>query len=875
MIVLGAMRSVQPENIDFGFKQFAQYLFRVRRRTQCGNYFCGAHSILYLLGALTIIPRHCFWHNNSRSGVLPFGEMTFLSPSRFRRLNEAVGFLLLLLGLAVVLSLVSYSPLDPSANTATAVVRTHNLLGLFGAVWTDFILQVFGISAFLLPVHIWALGWKWLRSSPIESPWFRVVGSIGLWFCIATACALFPPVFLIGGAIRPSGLLGIVLAGALTSRFDITGAAIITAAVCIVSIYFATSFELATLLRWLSGPIARWKAVRERWKAARAAKREAKLEQAREKAAARRERRTTRVIPEPDAAESARPRRAPKAPAPGVDEEPPFDLDPGDADEVVEEEIPIRALETPPPPATVMPLRVEEEEPIETRESPHDLPSAKPRRRRPYQLPSTELLNEIPDGNGFDSQELKEIASRIKSKLEEFNVRGSVVQINPGPVVTTFEYKPEAGIKYSRITTLSEDLCLGLQAESILIERLPGKPTVGIEVPNTRREVISLRAILESSEFCDAHSRMTIALGKDINGRIKVAPLETMPHLLIAGSTGSGKSVMLNAMIMSFLYKATPDEVRMIMVDPKRVELGIYEGIPHLLTPVITEPKKATNALRNAVLEMERRLKLLAAQGVRNIDQYNRKVTQLQQAPRSLFDEPVSEDDPLKPLPYILILIDELADLMMLERANVEECITRLAQMARAVGMHLVLATQRPSVDVITGLIKANFPSRISFRVATRVDSRTVLDSMGAEHLLGKGDMLYLPPGSSRLTRVHGAYVTEVETSRVVDFWKEQATPEYDQSFLLTPPSEEDAEEGEGFNGTQDPMYEDAVRVVLELGKASTSTLQRRLRLGYGRAARILDMMHHEGIIGPPDGSKPREVLKRPDWLKEVQEEYR
>jgi S-DNA-T family DNA segregation ATPase FtsK/SpoIIIE len=314
----------------------------------------------------------------------------------------------------------------------------------------------------------------------------------------------------------------------------------------------------------------------------------------------------------------------------------------------------------------------------------------------------------------------------------------------------------------------------------------------------------------------------------------------------------------------------------MIMVDPKRVELGIYEGIPHLLTPVITEPKKATNALRNAVLEMERRLKLLAAQGVRNIDQYNRKVTQLREKPGDLFGDPVEDDDELKPLPYVLIIIDELADLMMLERANVEECITRLAQMARAVGMHLVLATQRPSVDVITGLIKANFPSRISFRVATRVDSRTVLDSMGAEHLLGKGDMLFLPPGSSRLTRVHGAFVTEAETNRVVDFWKEQATPEYDQTFLMAPPSDEDEEEdGEAFDGDEDPMYQDAVRVVLEMGKASTSTLQRRLRLGYGRAARILDMMQREGIIGPPDGSKPREVLKPPNWSREIEDQLR
>jgi S-DNA-T family DNA segregation ATPase FtsK/SpoIIIE len=400
---------------------------------------------------------------------------------------------------------------------------------------------------------------------------------------------------------------------------------------------------------------------------------------------------------------------------------------------------------------------------------------------------------------------------------------------------------------------------------------------VGIEVPNSRRELISIRQSLESEEFNDSNSRLTICLGKDISGRIKVAALESMPHLLIAGSTGAGKSVMLNSMIMSILYKATPDEVRMILVDPKRLEMGLYEGIPHLLTPVITDAKKATNALRNAVLEMERRLKLLAGQGVRNIDQYNRKMRQLQNEPRSLFDEeePMTAED-LRPLPYILILIDELADLMMVERGNVEEAVTRLAQMARAVGMHLVLATQRPSVDVITGLIKANFPSRISFRVATRVDSRTVLDIMGAEHLLGKGDMLFLPPGSSRLIRVHGAFVTEAETNRVVEFWKNQARPDYDQTFLLAPPAEEGEEaEGAEFVGADDPAYTDAVRVVLEMGKASTSTLQRRLRLGYGRAARILDMMQREGIIGPPDGSKPREVLKRPDWLEEVENQLR
>jgi S-DNA-T family DNA segregation ATPase FtsK/SpoIIIE len=333
---------------------------------------------------------------------------------------------------------------------------------------------------------------------------------------------------------------------------------------------------------------------------------------------------------------------------------------------------------------------------------------------------------------------------------------------------------------------------------------------------------------------------------------------------------------MINSMIMSILYKATPDDVRFIMVDPKRVELGIYENIPHLLTPVIVDPKKATNALRNAVLEMERRLRLLAEAGVRNIEQYNKKIRKLQEQPRDLFADAEETQDEPKQLPYILILIDELADLMMLEGKNVEESVTRLAQMARAVGMHLVLATQRPSVDVITGLIKANFPARISFRVATRVDSRTILDVMGAEHLLGKGDMLFLPPGSSRLTRVHGAFVTETEITRVVDFWKDQAKPEYDQSYLIAPPNEEEGSEPEeSSNEEQDPMYEEAVRLVLQMGKASTSTLQRHLRLGYGRAARILDMMQRDGIIGPPDGSKPRDVLKRPDWLREVEGQLR
>jgi DNA segregation ATPase FtsK/SpoIIIE, S-DNA-T family len=362
-------------------------------------------------------------------------------------------------------------------------------------------------------------------------------------------------------------------------------------------------------------------------------------------------------------------------------------------------------------------------------------------------------------------------------------------------------------------------------------------------------------------------------MGKDINGRLAVADLAGMPHLLIAGSTGTGKSVAINAMIMSILYKATPEQVRLVLVDPKRLELGNYEGVPHLYTPIITEPKLAANALRNAVREMERRLKLLASKGVRNIDSYNR----LFDDTPSLFGAEQSDEGPI---PYIVIIIDELADLMMLDGHNVEESITRLAQMARAVGIHLVLATQRPSVDVITGLIKANFPARVSFRVATKVDSRTILDANGAESLLGRGDMLYLPSGSARVHRLHAPYVTEKEIAAVVEFWKSQGSAQYQQHFLDTPQEEReariDAETGETISADDnDPLFNDAVRLVVEFGKASTSLLQRRLRVGYGRAAHLIDLMERDGIVGAADGPKPREVLKRPDWISEIEESMR
>jgi len=491
-----------------------------------------------------------------------------------------------------------------------------------------------------------------------------------------------------------------------------------------------------------------------------------------------------------------------------------------------------------------------------------------------FKLPPSSLLHRADEQQRVDADELKILAQVLTEKYAEFEVHGNVTQINPGPVVTTFEFKPEAGIKYSRLTGLTDDLCLALRAESILIERMAGKSTVGIQVPNREREIIWLRENIESSEFLGSKSKLTLALGKDINGRIVTADMAGMPHLLIAGSTGSGKSVAINAMIMSILYKATPDQVRLILVDPKRLELGNYEGVPHLYTPIITEPKLAANALRNAVREMERRLKLLAEKGVRNIDGYNK-----------LFDDPETpslfgDQSEEKPIPYIVIIIDELADLMMLDGNNVEESITRLAQMARAVGIHLVLATQRPSVDVITGLIKANFPARMSFRVATKVDSRTILDANGAEALLGRGDMLYLPSGSARVHRLHAPFVTEKEIASVVEFWKSQGAAEYEQKFLEAPKEEREAgatggADGDSDGDENDPMFEDAVRLVLEFGKASTSLLQRRLRIGYGRAAHLIDLMERDGIVGAADGPKPREVLKRPDWYGEVEQSMR
>jgi S-DNA-T family DNA segregation ATPase FtsK/SpoIIIE len=466
----------------------------------------------------------------------------------------------------------------------------------------------------------------------------------------------------------------------------------------------------------------------------------------------------------------------------------------------------------------------------------------------------------------IDERQLMDLAHHLEVKCSEFSVDGQVAQIHPGPVVTTFEFKPEAGVKYSKITGLADDLCLAMQAESVLIDRIPGKSTVGIQIPNPNREPISLRELLESEAFQRLPSKLTLALGKTIHGEPYHADLATMPHLLIAGSTGTGKSVGLNSMLTSILYRATPDDVRFIMVDPKRLELGMYDEIPHLLTPVVVDPKKASNALRWAVREMEERYKTLAAEGVRNIEQYNRNI-------RTALAEGRPADDPEspKPLPFIVVVIDELADLMMVAGNEVEESIARLAQMARAVGIHLILATQRPSVDVITGLIKANLPSRISFRVSSKIDSRTILDGNGAEQLLGKGDMLFLPPASARHIRLHGPYISEQESARLASFLRKQGKPVFDDTIT----AEDEATTLGGLEMEKDELYDQAARIVVETRQASISYLQSNMRIGFSRAARLVDMMEVEGIVSTSVGGKPREVLVPPNYFDEIDEHPR
>jgi len=785
----------------------------------------------------------------------------FLTPTENKRFNELIGFLCIMMAVLIGLSLLTYNPRDVAFNVSAAAGEqnpTRNWIGPAGAYSADLLFQVFGFAAFLLPVAIGMLGYRWLRSRAIDSQAATIAGYVLLLMSLPSLLSLwhFPSV---REALPAGGLLGTLMSHGLRSGFNVWGANLVAIALLVVALFLATSFSFSGAHAWASGakgPLGRVEKLgilqraQARWHAWQDEREQRRMRrEVEERRMAGRKPVTPQIVGKGETAEKSE-----------VEEV-------GEVEEAKEasHKAPILFLNNEKGLADI-PGRAKKPDPKIAKMNAN------------YKLPSISLLKQGEGSQKLDEDELKLRARAIEAKCHEFEVEGRVTQINPGPVVTTFEFKPEAGIKYSRIISLTEDLCLALQAESILIERIPGKSTIGIEVPNDRRETIALREILEAAEFTNSPSKLTLGMGRDLHGRIRVTELAAMPHLLIAGSTGTGKSVFINSLMISILYKATPDEVKMVLVDPKRLELSLYAGIPHLLAPVVTDPKVASNVLRNATKEMESRLKLLAQRGVRNIDQYNRSCQKQQSL--SLFD---NLDEPEhKPLPYLVIIIDELADLMMVDTNSVEESITRLAQMARAVGIHLILATQRPSVDVITGLIKANFPARISFRVASKVDSRTILDANGSESLLGKGDMLYLPAGSARLHRIHGPLVTEDEITAVCDFWRQQAPAKYNEQLLEAPKEDTTEKTGVAANETDgaesgeesnDELYQDAVRVCCEMGRASTSTLQRRLRIGYGRAAHLIDLMEKDGIVGPPDGTRPREVLKGKDWMREIDEE--
>jgi len=772
------------------------------------------------------------------------------SSTRSRRLAEFLGLSSFALALMLLISLATYNPGDPAPFfKAGASGPARNFIGPIGAFLAELLVpQLFGVAALLLPLVLGVTGWKLFWCKPIEAPYTKACGVSALLLSLCAFLALtFGALTVEGESVRAGGAVGTLLASVLTSSFNRTGAYIVVATCLFVSLILATQFSFATFLSALGAAVgSRLQALRAAW---------AQFLETRRKERMRREvikKHTQKEREAPGSDSLPRVRKVKGSPA-------------GDGDELVD--LPLRAGTA--PAQRPLPFAAPEGEPEEDDDEAAE--PREPKRKKPatptvrgnYVLPPASILDEARSSGTLDKARLFEKAKTLQAKSGEFGVMGNVVEIHPGPVVTTYEFKPDAGVKYSKIVGLADDLALALEAESIRIDRMSGRGTVGIEIPNEVRETIYLREIVESETFRRPGSRLTLGLGKTVSGDTYVTDLTAMPHLLIAGSTGTGKSVGLNCMIASILLKTTPDEVRLILIDPKRLELGVYEDIPHLLTPVVTDAKIASNVLKWAVGEMERRIRRLASEGVRNIEQFNNLVRA--EGGDRTFTNGDGEEEELKPLHYIVIVIDELADLMMVSSHEVEEAITRLAQMARAVGIHLILATQRPSVDVLTGLIKANFPSRISFRVAARVDSRTILDSIGAEHLLGKGDMLFLPPGSARLLRIHGAYVTEAEIARLTSYLRKTGKPAFDESVGKIERAAETAEIDE-----KDELFDEAARFVVSNGQASTSMLQRRFRIGFSRAGRLVDMMEREGIVGPADGSKPREILVAADYYETV-----
>jgi S-DNA-T family DNA segregation ATPase FtsK/SpoIIIE len=765
--------------------------------------------------------------------------------------SEFVGVALFAAAIIWLIALATYEPSDPVWFFSTgSQAAPANFAGRVGAFLAELSFQLFGYASYVVPALLVITGWHYFWCAKLHAGATKATGVTLLLACISAFLSLIFGTLEVSGEPFPSGgYAGDWLAGLLADYLNRTGSIVVIVTLIFLAVIISTQFSFGrffgSVFAGLWGASARALAAFSEWREER------RREQQRRDVIAKHTKKGAEIKGQVAGAADLDLTKAPRKAA---------------AREADEGSAAVSASAAARPVAPAKPPKVSMPAPTLPLPDPEPATRAPAERRKgDYALPPLALLDAPKTERKIDERELMDGARLLEEKCREFSVEGAVVQIHPGPVVTTFEFKPDAGVKYSKITGLAEDLCLAMRAESVLIDRIPGKSTVGIQIPNHTREQISLREMLESDLYRRSGSKLTVALGKTIHGEPYVTDLAAMPHLLIAGATGTGKSVGMNAMLTSILYRATPDDVRLIMIDPKRLELGMYEDIPHLLTPVVVDPKAAANALRWAVREMEERYKTLAAEGVRNIEQYNRNVMQAiaeKQTP--------DESQRPRPLPFIVVVIDELADLMMVASTEVEQSIARLAQMARAVGIHLILATQRPSVDVITGLIKANMPSRISFRVSSKVDSRTILDANGAEQLLGRGDMLFLPPASSRVIRLHGPYISEQESARLASFLRKQGKPVYDETIT----AEEKSSTGE-IELEKDDLYDEAARIVVSSGQASISYLQRRLRIGFSRAARLVDMMEMEGLVSPAAGGKPREVLVDRAYFEEVDAQLR
>ncbi len=788
--------------------------------------------------------------------------MTETNHSKFK---DGLGIGLLVVGIIILLSLVSYSPEDTAVNSVGGE-ELNNWISIAGAFVADLSRMGLGKIAYLFPVFLLAGALMSFTGRLPALNFYKIAGFIVIFASLCALVALITPQSATSEElIQAGGIVGWLITSKIKGIFGIAGTAIILTGVILIGLVLAVDFSFAKATVW-SGAAARkaleWLhflglAMRGRVKDAAAARKAAKA--AREAAKAEE--------PQPNIHDNS-PHVEQEAKVVKLNFEYPEDMKREEpAQEILEDNDDIdEAVEKPAVAPTSGKKGKNSEPTIRTRA---DAKKASAQIEftgftGSYQPPPIDLLQDYRGKNvAVDHDSLKASCQILEKKLADFNVQGRVTDVHPGPIVTMFEYEPAAGIKVNKIANLEDDLAMVLRAESIrIIAPIPGKGAVGIEVPNKAREVIYLRELLESAPFQKADDPLAVAFGKSITGEPVIQNLAKMPHLLIAGTTGAGKSVFINSIITSILYKSSPENVRLILIDPKMLELSDYAEIPHLLYPVCTQPKKAAMLLRWAVEEMEDRYAKMRDMGVRNVDSYNKKIEKRQQQSGGLFKTD-DDQDHLKKLPYIVVIIDELADLMMIAPKQLEESIARLAQMARAAGIHLILATQRPSVDVITGVIKNNLPARVSFRVSSRIDSRTILDTLGAHTLLGKGDMLFLPPTSSRIRRIHGCWISEEEVQDVVQYLKKYGKPNYDQNVIKAIDEALQSGSDDNFDdGEVDPVFDQAVEIVARERKASVSYIQRRLKIGYNRAARIVEQMEREGMVGPADGtSRPREIL--------------